>query len=97
VVCHGNGCSVLFSSVQFHLCTLVVLAGAHASVKGCTFTNGMAAPDAGKAGAVAHGFGSDLHMHSSTISGGLQVPRARVLSPSEILCERWAFSCSFTR
>lgn len=37
MVCYGKGCHVTFSNVSFGRCTLIVLAGAHATASACSF------------------------------------------------------------
>ena len=39
LVCEGEGCSVIFSNVQFKNCFVKVLRGAHVAFLGCSFTD----------------------------------------------------------
>ena len=47
VVCSGTGCSVTFTNVTFHHCTLVCLAGAQVAVDQCSFVAEMEGPSSG--------------------------------------------------
>jgi hypothetical protein len=70
VVCHGKGCSVTFSSVTFANCTLVVLAGARATINSCSFTRCTTQPKG--VSVFVHGGSTYVRMHGGSITGGTQ-------------------------
>lgn len=70
MVCHGPLCTPTFNNVTFERCTLVVLAGAHATLNGAHFMN-MHACKAGLS-IFVEGAGSTAVVRGGRMSGGLQ-------------------------
>jgi hypothetical protein len=68
VVLHGAGCSATFTDVRFGNCSLVVLAGASATVNGASFSHPTTAPS--HFSVLADGPGTQVVMQMCDITGG---------------------------
>ena len=66
-MCYGKGCDVSFDAVTFTDCTLVVAAGAHATLHSCSLSPGSSTPQA--VALFAHGPGTGIRMHGGSITG----------------------------
>ena len=77
MVCHGGQCTPTFTDVRFERCTLVVLAGAHATLERPAFT----AMHACKTGLsiFVEGAGTQALVRGGCITGGLQGATVQVL------------------
>lgn len=69
-MCYGAGCHVHFSSVSFESSTLVVMAGAHVTINGSTFSQHEAS--AAGISVYGHGEGTLVQICDSSVSGGTQ-------------------------
>lgn len=78
-MCHGERCTPAFIDVKFERCTLVVLAGAQATLERPSFT-GMHACKTGLS-IYVEGPKTQALVHGGSITGGLQVATVQVWRP----------------